>query len=303
MWYKNLRLFRLQEAFSHSPEALSEALQSSAFTPCGKGDISRYGWVSPLGPDSDQLCHASNGMIAICAKKQEKILPAAVIKEQLEDRIRDIQSQEARSLSRKERNDLKDEITFSMIPQAFAKSSVHHAFISPRDRLLVVDAASANRAEELTSALRDALGSLKAIPLQPATPVPTTLTHWLSTGQTTDDFELGDECELLSGQDERIIRGKKFDLLDDQLTRHLENGMFVNKLAVHWKESLQCVIDDQFSIKRLKFADQLIEKAGDRNPETRAEQFDQEFAIMSLEIVAFINAALSAFGKDTETSP
>ncbi|MDO3385220.1 recombination-associated protein RdgC [Gilvimarinus sp. SDUM040013] len=300
MWYKNLRVFRLQDEFTLTPEALAEHLESAEFVPCGKMDLSRYGWVSPLGPDGQSLVHAANGLIALCAKKQDKILPAGVIKEQLEDAIRDIKTKESRPVSRKEREHLKEEITFSLLPQAFAKSSVDHAYIDTANRLLIIDTGSANRAEELISTLREALGSLRCIPLSPHNAVTNTLTHWLKGGNLPADFTLGDECELMSSQDERIIRGKKLDLLDEQLTQHLDTGMFVSKLAIHWKETISCVVDDQFCFKRVKFADSLLERAGDRSPDTLAEQFDHEFAIMGLELTAFIKAALHAFGGEAE---
>lgn len=300
MWYKNVRVFRLQDDFALSPEALAEKLAAAEFVPCGKMDMSRYGWVSPLGPEGDTLVHAANGMLAICAKKQDKILPAGVIKEQLEEAIRDIKNKEQRPVGRKERENLKDEITFSLLPQAFAKSSINHAYIDTINRLIVVDSSSANRAEELLSALRDALGSLRCVPLMPHNAVSNTLTHWLKDGDLPGDFSLGDECELMSAQDERIIRGKKLDLADDQLTQHLDSGMFVSKLAIQWKETISCVVDDQFCFKRVKFSDTLLEQAGDRSPETLAEQFDHEFAIMSLELTAFIKASLNAFGGETE---
>lgn len=300
MWYKNLRVFRLQDEFPLTPEALDEKLQQAEFVPCGKMDLSRYGWISPLGPEGQVLAHAANGLIAVCAKKQDKILPAGVIKEQLEEAVREIKHKESRSVGRKERENLKDEITFSLLPQAFAKSSISHAYIDTVNQLIVVDSSSANRAEELISALRDALGSLRCIPLMPHNAVTNTLTHWLSQADLPSDFALGDECELMSSQDERIIRGKKLDLLDEQLTQHLDSGMFVSKLAIQWKETISCIVDDQFCFKRVKFADALLERAGDRSPETAAEQFDHEFAIMSLELTAFIKATLAAFGGEAE---
>ncbi|MDO3383604.1 recombination-associated protein RdgC [Gilvimarinus algae] len=300
MWYKNVRAFRLAAPFDETPETLAEKLEAAQFVPCGKMELSRYGWVSPLGPEGQSLTHGTGGYIAISIKKQEKLLPSAVIKEHLEEKIREIRARDGRPVGRKERENLKDEITFSLLPQAFAKSSIDHAFIDTRRRLIVVDSASANRAEELMSALRDALGSLRAVPLTPHNPAPAIMTEWLKTGRPADDFTLGDECELISSQDERIIRGRKLDLTDDQLTRHLDSGMFVNKLALGWKDTIHCVLDDQFTFKRVKFADTLLERAGDRNPETLAEQFDHEFAIMTLELTAFIQAALHAFGGELQ---
>jgi recombination associated protein RdgC len=78
--------------------------------------------------------------------------------------------------------------------------------------------------------------------------------------------------------------------------------MFVNKIALTWKEAIHCIIDDQLAVKRLKFEDSISEKANDRNPESKAEQFDADFAIMTLELKNFIGALLEAFGGELDGS-
>jgi recombination associated protein RdgC len=298
MWFKNIRVFRLAEAFTLTPEALSEALEPTRFTPCGKMDVSRYGWVSPLGPEGQMLTHSTNGCIAIAAKKQEKILPASVIKEQLDEKVRAIRAAEGRPVGRKERDGMKDEIIFTLLPQAFTKSSTDFAYLDTRNDWVVVNAASASRAEDLLSALREALGSLRAVPLTPKDPAIQVMTHWVREQEPATDFALGEECELNASSDDRVIRCKNLDLHDEQIGQHINTGMYVNKLAVQWQENIHCVIDDQFTFKRIKFADELLERAGDRSPESLAEQFDAEFAIMTLELAAFIKSAIAAFGGE-----
>lgn len=300
MWFKNLRIFRLDKDFRLTSEALAEQLTPAAFTPCGKMDMHRYGWVPPLGPESESLVHTAGGYMMISAKRQDKILPAGVIKERLEDKLRELKQAEGRPVGRKERDNLKDEIIFSMLPQAFTKSAVDYAYIDTRRQLIVVNSASSNRAEELLSALREALGSLPAVPLTPQQPATSVMTDWVRSANLPTDFALGDECELKSSKDERVIRGKKLDLTDDQLQQHLDTGMYVNQLAISWKDTISCVLDDQLACKRLKFADALIEQAGETNPDTLAEQFDCDFAIMTLELAAFIEALTAAFGGEAE---
>ncbi|MFO1390128.1 recombination-associated protein RdgC [Cellvibrio sp.] len=300
MWFKNLRLYRLTEDWTHTPEQLNEALEAHCFNPCGSLDPVRYGFIEPLGRHGSEFIHATNGYIMICAKKQEKILPAAVINEHLEEKALAISEAESRSVSRKEKQSLKDEIIFSLLPKAFSKSSLDFAYIAPQEKLIVVNASSAKRAEDLLSKLREALGSLRCIPIS-AKNIPTqVMTHWLQTGNLPSGFELGEECELKAGKDERAIRCKKQDLTANEILSHINSGMFVNKVAVTWKESIHCVLDDQLAVKRLKFDDVTSEKANDRNPETKAEQFDADFAIMSGELKNFIADLLAAFGGESD---
>lgn len=296
MWFKNLRIYRLTEKLSYSPEELNDALEPFAFNPCGKLDPVKYGWAFPLGREGSQYVHAANGYIMICAKRQEKIIPSAVIKEALEEKVAEINTSESRHVSRSERESIKDEIIFTLLPKAFVKSAFDYAYIDTHDQLIVVDSSSAKRAEELLSALREALESLKVIPLTPLQSTPDVMTHWVRSGELPKDIELGEECEMRSPKEDRVIRCKHQDLGADEVHKHIESGLHVAKLAVIWKEAIECMVDEELSFKRIKYDNAIHEKADDSNADTKAEQFDIDFSIMTLEVSAFIRAMCKAFG-------
>lgn len=296
MWFKDLRLYRLIEPWTLTPDELNEKLAEFSFNPCGSLDPMRYGFEPPLGRHGSEYIHATNGYIMICAKKQEKILPSAFINEQLEEKAIAISEAEARNVGRKERQSLKDEIIFSLLPKALTKSSLDYAYISPSENLIVVNASSASRAEDLLSKLREALGSLRCLPISVKNIPTQSMTHWLQSGFPPIHFELGEQIELKAVKDGRVVRCKEQDLTAQEIINHINSGMYVSKIALIWKESIHCVIDDQLAIKRLKFEDSISEKANDRNPESKAEQFDADFAIMTIELKHFINDFLNAFG-------
>ncbi len=300
MWFKNLRLFRLTEEWTISTEELNTKLAEFCFNPCGSLDPLRYGFEFPLGRHGSEFVHVTNGYIMICAKKQEKILPSGVIKEALEEKVQAISDAESRPVSRKERDALKDEIIFSLLPKAFTRSSLDYAYIAPNEKLIVVNSSSAKRAEDLLSKLREALGSLRCLPISPKNLPTQAMTHWLRESKAPHQFELGEEVELQATKDGRVVRCKKLDLTAAEIRNHLDSGMHVSKIALVWKESISCIIDDQLGIKRLKFEDVISDKANDRNPETKAEQFDADFAIMAMELNHFINALLAAFGGESD---
>ncbi|PUA30093.1 MAG: recombination-associated protein RdgC [Cellvibrio sp. 79] len=300
MWFKNLRLYRLTEEWTISTEELNEKLAEFCFNPCGKLDPLRYGFEFPLGRHGSEFVHVTNGYIMICAKKQEKLLPGGVIKEALEEKVLAISEAESRSVSRKERDALKDEIIFSLLPKAFTRSTLDYAYIAPQEKLIVVNSSSAKRAEDLLSKLREALGSLRCLPISPKNIPTQVMTHWLHESQAPHQFELGEEVELQATKDGRVVRCKKLDLTATEIRNHLESGMHVTKIALIWKESISCIIDDQLGVKRLKFEDVISDKANERNPESKAEQFDADFAIMAMELKNFITALLAAFGGESE---
>ena len=299
MWFKNLQVYRFTKAFTLSPEALSEQLEEFAFQPCSSQDLSRYGWVPPLGEQASEYVHAANGYMMVCAKRQDKVLPAAVVNEQLAEQVAAIQSEQGRSVGRKERGDLKEEITFSLLPKAFTRSSQHFAYIAPQEGLLIVNAASSNRAEELLNALRDSIGSLPVVPLTANNIPQDAMTHWLKAGQPPAGFDFGHECELRDPSDEGgIIRCKHQELTSEDINNHIKSGMYVSKLGLSWNGGIDCVVDDKLAVKRLAFADNIQEKADQVDADSMAEQFDVDFSIMTLELSAFIKALTAAFGGE-----
>src|SRR5690606_38638400 len=135
-----------------------------------------------------EYVHAADCDLMIRAKKQDKILPAAVASAQVVEKHIALSDAAARSVGRKHPHTLKDEIIFSLLTKAFTKSSLDFAYIATQEGLIVVNASSAKRAEDLLSALREALGSLRAIPIT-AKNVPTqVMTHWLRDAQLPQDF-------------------------------------------------------------------------------------------------------------------
>ncbi|MBW2941552.1 recombination-associated protein RdgC [Zhongshania aquimaris] len=299
MWFKNLLIYRFTKPFTLTAEEVNEKLAEKSFTPCNSQDVSSYGWTMPLGNQGSEYIHAGNGCIMICAQKQDKILPASVVNEVLADKIEEIKLAEDRVPGRKERTELKDEITFSLIPRAFTRSNRVFAYIAPEQGLLIVNAASHNKAEELLNFLRESLGSLPVIPVKAKNVAQHQMTEWLIQGAAPVGFELGGECELKDKADESsVIRCKNQNLCAAEIGSHIQAGMFVNKLALRWTGDIEFVVDDQLTIKRLNFGDLIQDKIGDVNTESAAEQFDVDFAIMTAEFAKFIPAVLGAFGGE-----
>lgn len=299
MWFKNLLIYRFTKPFTLTAEEVNERLAEKSFTPCNSQDVASYGWTLPLGSQGSEYVHVSNGCIMVCAQKQEKILPASVVNEVLADKLEEIKLAEDRIPGRKERTELKDEIIFSLIPRAFTRSNRLFAYIAPEQRLLIVNAASHNKAEELLNFLRESLGSLPVIPLKAKNVAQHQMTEWLVQGSAPAGFELGGECELRDKADESsVIRCKNQNLCAAEISSHIQAGMFVNKIALRWTGDIEFVVDDQLAIKRLNFGDLIQDKVGDVHTESATEQFDVDFAIMSAEFATFIPAVLDAFGGE-----
>jgi recombination associated protein RdgC len=296
MWFRNLQLYRLIEPFDHTPEPLHAALTGHAFKPCAGLDTHRIGWVPPAGREATQLVHAGNGRLMLCLRREDRILPASVIREQVEERAEAIAQAESRPVGRKERQRLKDEVLTDLLPRAFTRSSHLYAYIDPRDGWVVVDSTTAKRAEELLSLLRETLGSLRVRPLAVNNAPAAMLTRWLEKTPPRD-FALGDECELKEPVDGGgVMRGRRIDLSGAGVQSHLDAGMQVAKLAVEWQGRIGCMLCDDLGIRRLRFLDLVMQEAAEVETDDPLARFDADFALMGLELARFIPAVVEAFG-------
>lgn len=301
MWFKNLQLYRLSKPFDLDSEALHEALQERAARECGTLEMSVSGWFPPLGRNSEQLTHPVGDCIMICVRREDKVIPAAVVRELLDEKAALIEEQEGRKVRRREREELKDGIMTDLLARAFVKSTLTYAYIDTRDHWLVVDAASANRAEELITLLRETLGTLALKPLETARAPAAVLTSWLNGAPPTSDYLIQDECELRDPMEEgAIVRCRRQDLEGEEIQAHLDAGKQVVRLAVEWNERIAFVLVDDLSVKRLKFLDLVQEEAAEAEAEDAATRFDVDFAIMSLELRGCINRLVETYGGPAE---
>jgi recombination associated protein RdgC len=296
MWFRNLQLYRLNDKTTFDSEALAAALAGQTFKPCGGLDTHRSGWAPPAGRDSSALVHVANGRLLICQQRQDRVLPAAVVREALEERVEQLSAREGRPVGRKEKRQLRDEIVTDLLPRAFTRSRFRYAYIDPALQLMVVDSATSGQAEELLAQLRDTLGSLKVAPLAVARSPAKVLTRWLEK-RPPRGFTLADECELREPIEQgAIVRGRRVDLSGGDVHAHLDSGMQVSRVAIEWQDRIACVVGDDLVLRRLRFLDIVTNEAAETETDDALARFDADFALMTMELANFIPVVIEAFG-------
>ncbi|RLA21452.1 MAG: recombination-associated protein RdgC [Gammaproteobacteria bacterium] len=297
MWFKNLSIYRLSNPFTHTASELDEKLAEKVFHSVGKHDLSSMGWTEPLGRNGKTLSHTTNGYTMLCLRHEQKILPAPAIKELVDARAEELEENEARKVRGKERLELKEQVISEMVPRAFSRSSRTFAYIDCKRGWLIVDAASAKKAEEFISFLRESLGSFPATPISMVSAPSSTMTSWLAKGVVPSQFEFDNECELRDEKDEGgIVKIRKQSLISDEIDIHLKAGKAVTRLALTFDERISFVLDENMGIKRVRFLDVIQEEAMDVVAESAVERFDSDFAIMTLEYNRFLPALYEALG-------
>lgn len=297
MWFRNLQIYRLTQPFDNSPEQLHEQLMRRPAKPCGSLEMSTLGWEKPLGRHGSQLTHATGGCIMLCARREEKIIPPAVIREKVGDKAAALEQTEGRKIRRRERQEIADEIMQDLLPKALTRSALTYAYIDRQNDWLLVDAAAAKRAEELIGLLRETLGTLPVRPLQVKQSPAAVMTRWLDSNRPPNGFQFQDECELRDPMEEGgVVRCRRQDLEGEEIGVHLKAGKQVVKLALEWQDRLAFLVTDEIAIKRLRFLDLVQQEAAEVEAEDAATRFDADFSLMALEFGRFIPRLLKLFG-------
>lgn len=295
-WFKNAMIYRLTKSLNL--DDLQDKLNYAVFTPCQPSDSTHFGWNPPL-KGSRLLHHTAGGNVLLIAKKETKILPAEVVNKELNERIEKLEKDHGRKLKKVEKQALKDDVIAALLPRAFSKYQHTALWIDTKNDLIYVDAASSNRAEDVLALLRKTLGSLPVVPLQFANDVGIAMSLWIANERAPEWLSVLEDVELRNKADNGVIKCKNQDLTDvDILSIALSS--FVTKLALEWEDRLSFVLNEDYTLKRLKFADQIREKNDDILKEDVAQRFDADFILMTATLSELVKNLINEFGGEKE---
>ena len=301
IWFKNIHFYPLAEPVNTTWETLEEQLEAHAFVPCPPQKPFTLGWVSPI-PGGQTLVHVAGDCALICCQRQERLLPGSVVNESLQEKIDHIKHAEDRRVSRKEKQSIKDELIFELLPKAFVRTTQNHILLNFKTGLVAFNCASENRADELNSFLREAMGSLPCLPMANRTKPSPVLAQWLKdTDSSPEGFQIEPDIELSQqANSDAKIKLKNVDLDGEELAIHMAQEVMVKQVALEWKEKLTFVLNDKCQVKRVKFSELLTQAADDQGADDLASQYDATFAIMSAELLELYADLQEHFGITPE---
>ncbi|MFZ4789305.1 MAG: recombination-associated protein RdgC [Candidatus Competibacteraceae bacterium] len=298
MWFRNLTLFRLVEPLPLDAEALAARLEQRVFQPCPSHQPSSVGWTAPLGRKARDLIHATAGRWLLCLRIEEKVLPAIVINQELAEQVAVIEDDQRRSVRRREKQELREQLVHELLPRALTRSRRSYAYLDTAGGWLVVDSASPRVVEELTETLRKTLDSLPIAPPRIKQSPAMVMTGWLVAGQAPADLAFGDVCELQEGgENGGVVRCRGQDLTGDEIRAHLDAGKQVTRMGLIWNARVAFVLDEMLVIRRLQFLDVVHESLRD-GADSAAALFDAEFALMTGELALLLPRLLELFGEE-----
>jgi recombination associated protein RdgC len=297
MWFKNLVLYRFTSEWTLTASVIEQALAAYAFFPCGAHDSKALGWVPPFGKSDDApLLQGSGSQLLLCARQEEKILPAAVVNQALQQRL---EQWDQAPLNKAKKQALRDQIVSELLPRAFSRFQEIRIWINSYHGWLVVDTASVHKAEMILALLRQSLGSLPVVPWLQENSVATLLTQWVATQRLPSEFTLQEEAELRATQaGGGIIRCKQQPLDSEEIAGHLAANKVVTKVALAWQTELQFILTEQGLLKRLKFAEALQQQNDDLDRDDTLQRLEADFILATGTLTLLLQALDKLFGRE-----
>ncbi len=298
MFFKNLTLFRFSASVAEDLQRLEDALDSQRLRECGAMEMGTRGFISPAGREHEALTHAVGHHTLMTIASEDKLLPAAVVNEELARKVRAIAEEEDRRIGGRERKRLKDDLINQLLPRAFVRTSRQSLYADRKNGWLVLDTSSRKSAENSLSTLREAMGSFPAVPLAPETSPRQSMTDWLSGTDLPAGLELGDECELRDPANAggAVVRCRHQELESDEIREHLRGGKQVFQLGLVYDGRMAFVLGEDLVLRKLRFLDVVTDELDDSQTDSAEAEMDARFSLMTLEVERLLGKLEEWFG-------
>ena len=300
--FKNLIVYRIGADWSATVEAMEEALASARFVECGATQEKSIGWIEPRGEKNGALVESIGGQRILKLQIETKAVPGAVVKRKAQEQIEQIEKATGRKPGKREVKEIREDALLSLLPMAFTKQSSVLVWIDLGSRLLMTDAGSQVKADEVITALVSALPGLPLTLVQTTVSPQVAMTQWL-TAQTPEEWPLRlsveRECELKSNDEEKsVVKFTRHNLLNDEIRHHVAQGKLPVKLALSWDGRVGFVLTEALQLKKISF----LEGVFDGTSAGKEDGFDADVAIATGELGKLIPDLFDALGGEMPLS-
>jgi recombination associated protein RdgC len=296
MWFKNLIVYRLTAPLGLTTEELHEVLTKQAFAECTSLELESQGWIPPR--ENGLLVHTVNNQMLLKLCKEKKLLPTSVINQVAKVRAAEMEEQQGFKPGRKQMKELKETVADDLLPRAFSVRSTTSVWIDPVNNFLIIDAASASRAEEVIRLLLKAIDKFPMDSLRVSQSPVSAMTEWLAADEAPGGFTVDQDTELrATGEGKATVRYVRHTLEAADVRRHIDSGKQCTKLAMTWADRVSFVLTESLGIKRIAPLDVLKEntEGATKNDD---ERFDTDFVLMTSEISKLLADLIQALGGE-----
>ena len=258
--------YRIGADWTISLTQLEEALDRYRFVECSPSQDKSVGWTEPRGQAHGPLVESVGGQWILKLQIETKAVPGSVVKRKADERIQEIETSTGRKPGKKESREIREDIVHTLLPLAFAKQSTVMVWIDMASRLLLTDAASQGKSDEVITALVRVLDGLPLTLLQTTVSPQAAMSQWLLAA--SDDalppaFSVERECVLKSSsEDQAVVKFTRHLLTTDEVRKHVSEGKLPTHLALSWEGKASFVLTESLVLKKVSYLDGVMEDAG-----------------------------------------
>jgi len=220
--FKNVMMYRLLSPWTATLEALESVMEKARYVPCSGSQEKSVGWIAPRGGAEGPLVEVVAGQWILKLMLETKVLPASVVKRRAQEQIAELEARTGRKPGKKESRDIQEDARLALLPLAFTKQGSVLVWIDPQAGLLVLDAASQAKADEVLSSLVQAVDGFAVRLIDTQESPAAAMARWLAEKEAPPGFTVDRECELKASDESRaVVRYTRHALDTDEVSAHI----------------------------------------------------------------------------------
>ncbi|MDO9252569.1 MAG: recombination-associated protein RdgC [Hydrogenophaga sp.] len=300
--FKALTIYRLAKAWYPEIGLIEASLDAARFTPCGATQDKSMGWIAPRGEDHGALAESVNGQVILRLAIETKSVPGEAVRKEADAAAEHIEQTTGRKPGKKQMKELREDALLNLLPAAFPKRTDVLVWIDRERGLLMTDASSQGKIDDVITMLVRASDDLNLTLLNTVITPQTAMTAWLSTlasddedGGAPGEFSIERECELKSGGEEKsVVKFTRHNLATDEVRKHITEGKLPTKVAMSWNGRVAFVLTEAMALKKIDF----LEGVFDDSRSDSADSFEADVALSTGELRQLIPALVDALGGE-----
>ncbi|MDM0015697.1 recombination-associated protein RdgC [Variovorax sp. J22P168] len=294
--FKNVIVYRIESTWSQSLDQVEAGLATQRFVPCSPSQERSAGWVEPRGQEHGPLAESVAGQWLLEFMIESKTLPASVVRRKVDERAAQIEATTGRKPGKKEKKELKEDVTHELLPLAFTRHARVAVWIDPASHRLVVNSSNAARADEVVTSLVKSLDGFAVALVNSQVEPAAAMAEWLSSQEPPAGFTIDRECELKATDESKaVVRYAKHALDIEEVRQHIAAGKRPTRLAMTWDDRVSFELTEGLQIRKIVFLEGTLDDAPAGGKE---DNFDADAAIATGELGQLVPELLEALGGE-----
>jgi len=257
MWLKQFNVYKISFDFEND---LAPQLAEHGLSPCPPHARMSFGWKE-LG---EQLYCQSIQNFSVCYfAKEERILPQAVLSHMVETKARQIQDSRGFPLKKHEKQQLKQDTEFDLLPKAFCVQKQHIILFDKGRQLMYVQASGQAQIDLIISLIHKTIaGSIEIQGLNPKDNILHLWQDWLKQPELMPaNLQLADKLALIDEDNQqKQLKCQGYNWSEENAHDLLDKGLIPNEMSFIWRELIQFHLSPKLQFKRVQALPSLKEE-------------------------------------------